>query len=221
MKVQVPCSCYAAVPFEYDEVVDLEQNPEAANSIMSGSFMTVTCPKCGKLLHQEFPFALKHAGKKIDIFFLPERMRDDYLMGKSKYIHKKVDRIAIGFPELAEKLKIINEGLDDVVVEAAKYYLVSKLEADNESEVEIRAFFEYLDEQGNLVFSIQGVKENEVGMFALPKSFYEVTKVKVLAYKKAEPFCLFLTPPYISILRIFRVYEAIQPGEQTPPAEEK
>lgn len=216
MKIQVPCSCYAAVPFEYDEVIDLAENPEAANNIMAGNFMTVTCPKCGKLLHQEFPFALKHEAKKIDIFFLPERMRDDYLMGKSKYIHKKVDRIVIGFPELAEKLKIINEGLDDIVVEAVKYYLVSKLEADNESETEIRAFFEYLDESGNLIFRLQGIKENEVGMFTLPKSFYEVTKVKVLAYRKAEPFCLFLTPPYISILRIFRVYEEFQPEAQAP-----
>ena len=63
---------------------------------------------------------------------------------------------------------------------------------------------------------LQGIKENEVGMFTLPKSFYEVTKVKVLAYRKAEPFCLFLTPPYISILRIFRVYEEFQPEAQAP-----
>ena len=153
MKVKVPCTCYAPVDFEYDETVDLAKNPEAANQIMAGSFMEAKCPKCGKVLHPEFPFTVKHEGKKIDIQFLPERMRDEYLRGLSKYCFKKDGRIVIGFPELAEKLKIINEGFDDRIIEVIKYYMVSKIEADQKPENEIRAFFECTDKEVNLRFS--------------------------------------------------------------------
>ncbi len=211
MKVKVPCTCYAPVDFEYEEVVDLEKNPEAANQIMAGSFMEVQCPKCGKVLHPEFPFIIKHEGKKIDIQFLPERMRDDYLRGLSKYCFKKEGRIVIGFQELAEKLKIINEGIDDRVTEVIKYYMVSKIEADQKPKDEIRAFFECTDKDGNLVFLVQGLNDHEAAQLTIPKSFYEVCKIKTLAYKNSEPFSLFLTPPYISLLRISRVYEEKKP----------
>ena len=223
MKVKVPCTCYAPVDFEYDEVVDLSQNPEAANQIMAGSFMEVKCPKCGKILHPEFPFTVKHEGKKIDIQFLPERMRDEYLRGISKYCFKKDGRIVIGFPELAEKLKIINEGFDDRIIEVIKYYMVSKIEADQKPENEIRAFFECTDKEGNLVYQVLGLKENEAAKLTIPKSFYEVCKIKTLAYQKSEPFCLFLSPPYISLLRISRVYEEITEPEKPAekPAEDK
>ena len=211
MKVKVPCTCYAPVDFEYEEVVDLEKNPEAANQIMAGSFMEVQCHKCGKVLHPEFPFIIKHEGKKIDIQFLPERMRDDYLRGLSKYCFKKEGRIVIGFQELAEKLKIINEGIDDRVTEVIKYYMVSKIEADQKPKDEIRAFFECTDKDGNLVFLVQGLNDHEAAQLTIPKSFYEVCKIKTLAYKNSEPFSLFLTPPYISLLRISRVYEEKKP----------
>ena len=208
MKVKVPCTCYAPVDFEYNEEIDLEKSPEAANQIMAGSFMEVKCPKCGKVLHPEFPFVIKHSGKNIDIQFLPERMRDDYLRGISKYRSRKEGRIVIGFGELAEKLKIINEGFDDRVIEVIKYYMVSKIEADQKPKDEIRAFFECTDSDGNLVFLVEGLKK-EPAQISIPKSFYEVCKVKTLAYQKSEPFCLFLSPPYISLLRISRVYEEI------------
>ncbi|MBR0319074.1 MAG: hypothetical protein IJQ86_07275 [Spirochaetia bacterium] len=214
MKVKVPCTCYAPVDFEYEEVVDLAKNPEAANQIMAGSFMKVKCPKCGKVLHPEFPFVVKYEPKNIDIQFLPERMRDDYLRGTSKYCFKKDGRIAIGLSELAEKLKIINEGFDDRIIEVIKYYMVSKIEADQKPEAEIRAFFECTDKDGNLVYQVLGLKDNEVAQLTIPKSFYEVCKVKTLAYKNSEPFSLFLSPPYISLLRISRVYEEITEPEK-------
>jgi hypothetical protein len=73
------------------------------------------------------------------------------------------------------------------------------------------------------VYQVLGLKENEAAKLTIPKSFYEVCKVKTLAYKNSEPFCLFLSPPYISLLRISRVYEEItEPEKKTePPAEGK
>lgn len=223
MKKLVPCSCFAPVPFEYDEEIDLKKTPEVANRIFEGTFMSVKCPKCGKELHPEFNFTIKHEDKKIDILFVPERERDDYLRGKSRYQFKKVSRIVIGFPELQEKLKIVNEGLDDLVVETVKYYMLSKIEADNKPENEVRCYFDHLDEKSNLVFQIHGLKQDEVGFLAIPKSFYDVARVKMLAYKRMEPFSLFLTPPYVSVLRISRVYEDIQEegtdGQADKPAD--
>ena len=64
------------------------------------------------------------------------------------------------------------------------------------------------------MFHVLGLKDNEAAKLTIPKSFYEVCKVKTLAYKNSEPFCLFLSPPYISLLRISRVYEEITEPEK-------
>ncbi len=61
------------------------------------------------------------------------------------------------------------------------------------------------------MFLVQGLNDHEAAQLTIPKSFYEVCKIKTLAYKNSEPFSLFLTPPYISLLRISRVYEEKKP----------
>lgn len=215
MKVEIPCLCFKAVPFEYEEEIDLEKNPEIADQILSGNFMTVKCPKCGKILKPEFPFHIKDEKKDIDIFFIPEMQRDNYLRGKA-FQFKNPGRIVIGFLELAEKLRIINEKLDDQVIEGIKYYMVSKIEADSKPEDEIRTYFDRITEEGELLFQIHGLKKDKIGLIKIPKNFYDTVRVKLLAYKKTEPFSLFLTPPYVSILRVYREYE-----EHLPSAEEK
>ncbi|MDX9800598.1 MAG: CpXC domain-containing protein [Spirochaetia bacterium] len=203
MKVKIPCHCGNIFEFEYDE--ETEITPETADEIIHGRFMNTVCDKCGITLKPEFPVMFSYPDPAMKIFFVPELQRDAFLREVSPFLARKADRFVIGFQELAEKIKILEAGLDDISVECVKYYILSKIENDNETEDEIRIFFEK-HENEKLMFSIHGLKKDEIGILSVDMNFYNMAKEKAKTSIKEEPFKSFLTPPYISILKIYREY---------------
>ncbi len=210
-KVLVPCLCGKPSDFEYEEDVILDSNTE--ETILSGNFMTLECSYCGKILKPDFSIRFKNSEKKLDILYIPERERDSYLRGKSDYEYKKPDRVVIGYHELAEKIKVIRNNLDDTVIESVKYYILSKIENDIKPDNEILIYFNNLKDD-KLVFEIHGLQEEEIGIIPIEKSFYNLNKDKLEENKEKEPFKTFLAPPYISLLKVYREYE-----ENSTPAE--
>lgn len=203
MKVTVPCHCGNSFDYEYDEEVII--TPDKAGEIIHGRFMNANCPACGTTMKPEYPVMFTYPPRQMKIFFVPELQRDSFLRGKSPLVHKSTDRFVIGFMELAEKIKILDAGLDDVTVEGVKYYILSKIENENDIENEILVFFDII-KNGKIVFQIHGMKENEVGILNIGMDFYNKTAEKLSVSIGEEPFKNFLTPPYISVLRVYREY---------------
>ena len=203
MKVTVPCHCGNSFEYEYDETVEI--NPETADNIVHGRFMNTVCTNCGITLKPEFPVMFTYPPKQIQIFLIPELQRDLFLRGKSLLNNKKPDRFVIGFQELAEKIRIFESGLDDDAIELAKYYILSKIETETETENEIIIYFDSL-KNDRLSFQIHGLKEKEVGMLNVDMPFYRMSQEKLEKSINEEPFSKFLTPPYISLMRIYREY---------------
>jgi len=213
MKVMMPCHCGHRINYEYDD--EVEVTPEVYSDIIHGNFMSVICEKCGITLKPEYSVMFTYPSKQMKICLVPELERDSFLRGKSNLNYKKTDRFVIGFMELAEKLKILEAGFDDIFVEAVKYYILSKIENDNNIENEILIFFnEFKD--NNLVFYIHGLKEKEVGILNINKEFYDMTYEKLKDSLNEEPFKKFLVPPYVSILNIYREYTDNIPGDDQP-----
>jgi hypothetical protein len=52
---RVACFCEKVFEVDLPTVVDLAARPEAADEVLRGEFMAVTCPACGKRLTPEFP----------------------------------------------------------------------------------------------------------------------------------------------------------------------
>ena len=197
--------CFCEEEFEQDipEVFDAGEKPSLYQDVLNGSLMAVPCPTCGKVLKPEFPFQLKDDGKGVDIFFIPELDRGAYLLSRLDYKPGKHKRIVIGYRELVEKVKILQAGLDDRVVEMLKYYLLQKAVQSVESdEVSLEIFF-HEKKPGGLTFHIEGLKADEVAVFDIKQDMYDKVAQSIDSESGKEPFDTFLTPPYVSVNKVY------------------
>ena len=196
MKRRITCYCEHDFEAELPEEADCAASPEVEGDILSGAFMSLRCPECGKLLKPEFPFRYRDSGRKVDIFLLPELDRGAYLRGSLENVPADVERVVIGFPELQEKIRVVNAKLDDRVVEVLKFHLYQKA-SEQHAEKEIRIYFASRG-GGALTFDVHGVHQDEVGVVRVPE--HTATRVedelpKTLRQKKYREF---LRGPYIS-----------------------
>ena len=186
-----PCICEHLMEIEVPEVVDIEEEPKVLEDLRKGNFLSVVCESCGKTLKPEFPFRVIHPSRGIDIYLLPERERNNFLSGSISV--PKADRIAIGFPELLDKLEIFLNNLEDRPVELIKLYLLQKAGKEN-----VKLFF-HKKEDDYLVVHVHGLRPNEIGVSKVPLSVYEKAKNTILSGNLEKEIKEMLTPPYVSV----------------------
>ena len=133
---------------------------------------------------------------------IPELDRNQYLMGKLPITIPDVTRVVIGYNELVEKMSIYKSELDDRIIEVMKYYILQKLPEPENGEAEIFIYFISSD-QDKLAFHIKGIKKEEIAVTNINFSMYEKILSEIDDKVKTEPFKDFLSPPYISINRIY------------------
>jgi hypothetical protein len=199
----ITCMCENNFDADIADNIELDNNPEIVASILDGSFMNITCPKCKKVLKPEFPLTITDHGKNWEIIFIPELQRQEYLKTVKQAKGAGITRLVIGYPELLEKIKILTADLDDRIIEYLKYFIFSKiLEKTENNENEI--FLYYNGKEGNeLVFHIRGLKNDEVGIFKISYSTYTKAVPEIEKKMSEEPFNEFLIPPYVSLNRLY------------------
>jgi hypothetical protein len=193
------CFCEHAFESEVPEEVDLVREPGVRRAILAGDFQTIRCPSCGKALKPEFPALVRDAGWSL--FFVPELDRVSYYRGTLAYPVAQADRVAIGYDELAEKLRIRDAGLDDRVVEVLKYYLLQKVLEHYEGEGEVRLLFSGQEPAG-LVFHALGLRDEEVGVLRVSRQMAEKAGQQLESKLREEPFAEFLAGPYVSVNKL-------------------
>ncbi len=196
---RVACFCDNAFDADIPDSADLRTEPDVQKLIASGDFMAVSCPRCGKRLTPEFPFRLFLSDGQ-EMFLVPEKDMNSFLRGKLDYEIGNPFRVVVGFPEMAEKLRILDAGLDDRVIEIMKYYLLT---ADAQAEDQDKAVtLRYQGEEGGRhVFHVLGLKEGEVGVARLGGEIYTKIAADVEKRTQEEPFRDFCSPPWISVRR--------------------
>jgi len=199
LKRKLVCFCEHEFESEVPESVDLAEEPDARRAILSGDFLIIRCPSCGKALKPEFPVLVREPGQTF--FLVPELDRVSYYRGKLGYPVRQVDRVAIGYDELVEKLRIREAGLDDRVVEVLKYYLLQKVLEHYEGEREVRLLFSGLEPAG-LVFHAHGLRDEEVGVLKVSRQLAEKAAAQLEAKLREEPFAQILAGPYVSINKL-------------------
>jgi hypothetical protein len=205
---RIACFCEKVFEAELPAVVDLAERPEAADEVLRGEFMAVTCPACGKRLTPEFPcrFIGVPAGALgvLKIELVPEAERVAYLSSRLDRDLGKPDRVVIGVPELAEKLEIFRAGLDDRAVEMLKFLLLSRSSRSGEAPPAGRepvAAFRGI-ERGKLLFHIAGLREGEIAVARLERRLYDTIAAELPKRLAEEPYRDFCEPPYISVRRV-------------------
>jgi hypothetical protein len=200
---EIECYCGERVPTDFADSVDLDGNPRAADEILEGTFMSLECPHCGTLLKPELPVRVHSTSGGFEVFLVPELDRNAFLRGTLEYEIGDPARVAIGYPELVEKLRIWREGLDDSAVEVVKYYLLSRA-LENEEQHDVRILFVGREPDGRLRFQIEGLRDREVALSRVAEATYHRAKERLHEIAREEPFSEILQRPYVSVNRIYR-----------------
>ena len=198
---KLTCNCGYEKDYDLPDRYDTSgaEGERTLSRILDGSLLTVVCPACATELRLEFPIVVATGASSLAL--VPESDRRDFLAGELAYELPEADRIAIGFSDLAEKVRISQAGLDDAAVEVLKYYLLSRALDDADDALDVAVVFQEGDQEG-LQFTIVGLRPDEHGHTRVPRDVYERTVADLSAKRSEEPFSTFLRPPYVSVSRI-------------------
>ena len=191
----ITCVCEESFEADVPESVELAGRSQAYERIFDGTFMTFACPHCGHRVRPDVPLKVTDLSKSIEVFVVPERDRNRYLLGLTNYDCQ--GRIVIGYAELVEKLKVYVENLDDNAVELIKYYLLVRAGAGADPQIYFRGI-----EDGSLVFDIMGLRDDEVGRIRIGYDVYEKAVAELAEKRQEEPYSTILQPPYVSICKV-------------------
>ncbi|MDR1419199.1 MAG: CpXC domain-containing protein [Treponema sp.] len=219
MKRKIPCFCDNAFSVDVPDEIDLDRRPEYIAEIMDGTFMNFTCPSCGKKHKPEFPVTVNWPGRTLRMEALPELERGEFYRRKKKA--KKSEpkngetpplETVIGYPELADRIAVVRDGLEPAAVEALKYYLLLKAEENlDDDEKEPGVWYQgktggsgNSPDAGFLEFHIHGLREEEVAVTRIPMAIYEKTLDDYRKHPKSEMFAILRSGTYLSVQNALR-----------------
>lgn len=216
MKRKITCYCENAFDVEVPEEINLDHSPEYLDEIQNGSFFSYTCPACNKKHKPEFPLSILWPSKKMRFEVFPELDRGEFYRRKKSPINKTPLTLEtiIGYPEMADRLTVINDGFDPAPVEAIKYYLHLKAEEQYPDE-EIDIWYYRSDAaassgggeippDASLEFHVHGIREKEVAVMKVPYSLYQRTLEDYRQHPKKDIFSALRVRSYLSVKNTMR-----------------
>jgi hypothetical protein len=204
MKRKITCICETVFDIDVPESVDLDETPDTLNEIMDGGFLSYTCPACEKKHKPEFPITVVWPSRSLTLEVLPETERGAYYRRKKDVPGSSV---VISFLEMADRLAVIRDGFEPIVIEALKYYMLSKAQ-ENYPDQEISMWYQQ-KAAGHLEFHLHGIREGEVAVSRIPMPLYEK---KLLDYQKnprSELFSSLRIRGYVSVQNLMRPEELL------------
>jgi hypothetical protein len=193
---KLACPCEQVFNYDFPDSVNLDSNPEIIRTIEDGSFLSCVCPACNTVLHTDLKTRIEWPSKKTNLLLIPEIDRLSYLAGS---LPPEDDaQIVIGFAELADRIAVIGQNLDPLVIESIKYHLALKAGESN-SEAGLTILFEKKNEKGDIEFHIHGIKPDEVALTLVPAHVYDAIRKDILENPDKEPYASLKKGPYMSV----------------------
>ncbi len=154
-------------------------NTESKQDILTGSFFEWECPECSSRFFIKNPFLYNDSENKFMVYYIPDYTEASHKVPTIIKTKKEYDtqnstlRIAINYVDFVEKIRILESGLDDRVIETVKL-LYSKLTQQETDESVYSMVFESVSAKGDLRFAVfLGEKDFEA---AVPYAVYEKTR---------------------------------------------
>ncbi|MDR3019654.1 MAG: CpXC domain-containing protein [Treponema sp.] len=199
MKYDLQCPCGNSFSIEVEETFDLDEKPEHIDKILNGSFLTFSCPVCDKKNKPEYKVMLVWKSKKLKLEVLPEMERGEfYRRKKEKLEHETV----IGYPEMSDRLAVIKDGLEPVVIETLKSYLLAKAE-ENYPDSDINVWYHGTGASG-IEFHLDGIRADEVAVMRIPQEIYNKTMEDYRKRPKSDSFTSLRVRSYLSVQNLLR-----------------
>jgi hypothetical protein len=200
MTRNIGCPCGKNFSVEAPQEINLDDDPGQIDSICNGTFMTFVCPVCEKTHKPEFSIVINWKSKNLQLEVLPELERGGFYFRKKK--EKSAFETVIGYPEMADRITVIKDGLEPAVIETLKYYLLMKAE-ENYPDREINAWYHGKGESG-IEFHLDGIKAGAVAVMRVPLELYEKTYTDYRKNPKDDIFSSLRTRSYLSVQNIFK-----------------
>jgi len=199
MKQNINCPCNKIFQVEVQEEFDLDKEPEHLESISDGTFLSFKCPDCGKKHKPEYEITITWKSKNLKLEVLPELERGEFYRKKKD---KKGGETIIGYPEMADRIAVIKDGLEPMVIETLKYYLLAKAEETYPNN-DINAWY-HCKVQDGIEFHLDGIREDEVAVMRVPLQVYEKTLADWKKHPKNDVFTSMRCRTYLSVQNMFR-----------------
>jgi len=199
MKKNITCPCGNNFPIDYEEEIELDQKPEHLENILSGTFMSYVCSFCKKKHKPEYNIMVSWKSKSIRLEVLPELARGEFYRRKKENLPYET---VIGFPEMADRLAVIKDGLEPVIMETLKSYLLVKAE-ENYPGKEVNAWYYGKSSEG-IEFHLDGIRKNEVAVMRVPQEVYDKTLEDYKKHPKKENYTSLRVRSYLSVQNILR-----------------
>ena len=211
MKRKINCHCESVFEVEAPGEINLDLKPEYLKEILKGSFFTFICGNCEKKHKPEFPLIILWPSKNIRLEVFPELERAAVtrkLKPGSKAASDGQETI-IGYPEMIDRIAVISDGFEPIVIETIKYYLHLKAEEENQDkEINIWYYGRSGDqdtvEQCSLEFHIHGIRENEVVIVKIPLALYAKNLDEYKKNPKKDIYKALRTGSYLSVKNSMR-----------------
>jgi hypothetical protein len=199
MKKNITCLCSANFTFNYEEEIDLDQKPEHLENILKGTFMSANCPSCRKKHKPEFKIVITWKSKNLKMEVLPELDRGEFYRNKKE---KSQYETIIGYPEMSDRLAVIKDDLEPVVIETLKSYLLAKA-SENYPDKDINAWYHCKGPSG-IEFHLDGIRAGEVAVMRIPQDVYDNTLGDWQKHPKNGIFPALRVRSYLSVQNILR-----------------
>ena len=210
---KITCKCDCSFDVEYEKTIDLDVQTAVKEKIKNGSFLSFVCPSCGSKVNIELETEFVWKSKKTTLLFVPEKKRMECLAFcagavridaennkkiKTEFL-KKGQTPVIGYPELADRIAVLDADLDPEIVEAVKFFLLDN--GKNIKGKHIQILFEKL--VGDTIeFHLHGLREKEVAVMRVPLSLYRSVETDHKKGKQKEVFKALWPGPYLSYKNI-------------------
>jgi len=199
MKKTINCLCGSSFTINMDEEIDLDKEPALLEKIFSGTFMSYDCPYCDKKHKPEFKIIILWKSKKLKLEVVPELERGEFYRKKKE----KTDyETVIGFPEMADRLAVIKDDLEPIIIETLKSYLLAKAE-ENYPDKEINVWYYCIGPSG-IEFHLDGIRADEVAVIRVPLELYEQKREDYKKHPKNENYTQLRVRSYLSIQNMLR-----------------
>lgn len=115
------CSaCGTSFESEVFQSINVQDNPELKQKVISGEIFMRRCPSCGKVQLAKYPLLYTDPSENLLLCLTDQELAVDGLEG---YTARRVTTVG----ELIEKIKIFDAGLDDIIIELCKYVTCQEL----------------------------------------------------------------------------------------------
>ena len=199
LKKNIICPCGKNFPFEYEEELDLDSDSQILESILNGTFMSIACPSCFKTHKPEFKVTLNWKSKNFRLTAIPELERGEFYLNKKENL--PYDTV-IGFPEMADRLAVIKDGLEPVAIETIKSYILAKAEENYpDNDINIRY---YCTLPSGIEFHLDGIRYDEVAVMRITLEMYNNTLEDYKKHPKKPIYTSLRHRSYLSVQNLLR-----------------